>query len=243
MRIAAVSDVHGNLTALEAVVDDIRRVGADIVVNGGDLVGNGARPAEVIDLLATLDWPGIIGNTDEVLWNPQPLHDLAERLPALKPTWDRVFDDTEWTRSAIGDDRIQWLRGLPGQWSAHGVSIVHASPGDTWKAPAPTAADEELAGVYAALRSAVVVYGHFHVPFIRQVGAFVVANSGSVGMPYDGDRRASYLIIEDGRPTVHRVEYDIDAEIEVLTDRKHPNVGWITAILRAGKYLPPSLNS
>jgi putative phosphoesterase len=243
MRIAAVSDVHGNLTALEAVIKDIRRVGADIIVNGGDLVGSGARPAEVVDLVAALEWPGIIGNTDEVLWKPQPLHDLAERLPALKPTWDLVLDDVARTRSLIGDDRMQWLRKMPGQWTGHGLSIVHATPGDTWKAPGPSSPDEELASAYAALPSPVVVYGHIHVPFIRQLGNCVVANSGSVGMPYDGDRRASYLIIDNGHPTIQRVEYDIDGEVEALAARKHPHADWLAAILRSGRYVPPSFNS
>ena len=238
MRTAIVSDVHGNLSALEAVIRDIKTVGVDVIVNGGDLVGSGRRPAEVIDLVSSLQWPGIVGNTDEVLWKPQPLHDLAERLPALKATWDIVFEDVERTRSAIGDRRLQWLRNLEGQWSTTGVTVVHASPGDTWKAPGPSATDEEMAEAYGGLRSPLVIYGHFHVPFIRSIPDFLVANSGSVGMPYDGDSRASYLIVENGRPAIHRVEYDIEAEIAELK-AVHPRGEWIAAILRAGKYLPP----
>lgn len=240
MRTAIVSDVHGNLTALKAVIRDIETVGADMILNGGDLVGSGARPAQVLDVVVDLGWPGIIGNTDEVLWEPQPLLDLAMRLPALKTTWDIVFDDVECTRAAIGDSRIKWLRGLPSQYSVPGMTIVHASPGNTWKAPAPSATDEELAAVYATLASALVVYGHVHVPFIRSIRGFVLANSGSVGMPYDGDPRASYLIVEDGRPTIRRVEYDIDAEIDAVAAREHPHGDWIAAILRTGRYLPPS---
>jgi hypothetical protein len=223
--------------------DRSRRVGADIIINGGDLVGGGARPAEVIDLVAALEWPGVIGNTDEVLWKPQPLYDLAARLPALKPTWDVVLDDVARTRSLIGDDRLQWLRTMPGQWTGHGLSIVHATPGDTWKSPDPSSPDEDLASAYAALRSPVVVYGHIHVPFVRQLGNGVVANSGSVGMPYDGDPRASYLIIDNGRPTIQRVEYDIEAEVEALAARNHPHADWMAAILRSGRYVPPPLNS
>jgi putative phosphoesterase len=240
VKIAVVSDVHGNLTALETVIRDIQRVGVDLVVNGGDLIGSGPRPAEVIDRVAGLGWQGIIGNTDEVLWNAQPLIDLAARLPAMKTTWNMVLDDVEWTRSAIGNDRIQWLRSLPGLFVATDVAIVHASPGDTWKDPGPTASDDELAAVYATLRSPAVVFGHLHVPFVRPVHDFIVANSGSAGMPYDGDPRASYLVIEDGQPTVRRVAYDIDSEIEALAVRNHPHRDWMSAILRSGAYVSRS---
>ena len=70
MLIAIVSDIHGNLTALEAVISDLQTVGTDLVVHGGDLVGSGSCPAEVIDLIRELNWQGVQGNTDEMLWMP-----------------------------------------------------------------------------------------------------------------------------------------------------------------------------
>jgi 3',5'-cyclic AMP phosphodiesterase CpdA len=68
MRIAIVSDVHGNLTAFDAVLADIQRRAPDLVLHGGDLALIGAQPAEVIDRVRELGWPGVVGNTDEVLW-------------------------------------------------------------------------------------------------------------------------------------------------------------------------------
>jgi 3',5'-cyclic AMP phosphodiesterase CpdA len=70
MRLAVVSDIHGNLTALEAVIADIERRAVDRVVHGGDLALIGCQPAEVIDRVRELGWPGIVGNTDELLWRP-----------------------------------------------------------------------------------------------------------------------------------------------------------------------------
>jgi putative phosphoesterase len=239
MRVAVVSDIHGNLTALQAAVDDLDMVRPDLVITAGDLVGSGPRPAEVVDLVMELGWPGVIGNTDEVLWNRQPLLDLAARLPALEKTWSLVSEDVAWTRQAIGDKRMQWLRGLPKAWQGEGLAVVHASPGDTWKAPLPTAPDDELERTYSGLRSPIVAYGHLHVPYIRQLAEFTVANSGSVGMPYDGDLRASYLLIDGVQPTVRRVEYDVETEIKELAASGRPNHEWVALNLRAGRYHAP----
>src|SRR5689334_11322613 len=70
MRIAVLADIHGNLTALEAVIADLNRTSPDVVIVGGDLVGSGSRPAEVVDRLRALAWPAVYGNTDEMLWRP-----------------------------------------------------------------------------------------------------------------------------------------------------------------------------
>lgn len=239
MRVAVVSDIHGNLTAFRAVIADLATVGADLVVHGGDLVGSGARPAEVVDRMMELGWPGIVGNTDQVLWDPTPLERLAAKNPALESLWKVVFDDVAATRELIGVGRTQWLQGLPDRWIGHGIAVVHASPGDCWKAPSPTASDDDLASVYGPLKTPLVAYGHVHQPFVRRLPGLTVANSGSVGMPYDGDPRASYLLIDDSHPTIRRVEYDVDAEINELTARRYPNGDWIGRILRSGNYLPP----
>ena len=64
MRLAVLSDIHGNLAALEAVLADLKAMSVDLVVHGGDLVANGARPAQVVDIIRELSWPGVCGNTD-----------------------------------------------------------------------------------------------------------------------------------------------------------------------------------
>ena len=92
MRLAIVSDIHGNLTALEAVIADIERRGVDRVVHGGDLALVGCRPAEVIDRVRELEWSGIVGNTDELLWHPQE-HAVQERkAPQLRDLLRMLFD-------------------------------------------------------------------------------------------------------------------------------------------------------
>jgi putative phosphoesterase len=239
MRIAAVSDIHGNWTALQAVIEDLNAVGVDLVVHGGDLAGSGSRPGDVIDRVADLGWPGVFGNSDEALWKPEAVAELAARNPGLGSLWEIVFNDIAIQREAIGNVRIDWLRTLPVEWRGHGVTIVHASPGDCWNAPGPTADDAQLERVYAPLESQLVVYGHVHKPFVRQLHGFVVANSGSVSLSYDGDPRASYLLIDDGHPTIRRVAYDVEAEIRELAASPYPYVEWVASMLRSGTYVSP----
>jgi putative phosphoesterase len=240
VRIAVISDVHGNWTALQAVLNDVKSLGADLVVHGGDLVGSGSRSADVVDLIRDRGWPGIVGNTDEVLWRPDRLEAIAQANPALATLWQIVFNDVASNRRAVGAERIRWLESLPNHWSHHGVAIVHARPGDCWTSPSPTGSDEELERVYGKLDAPLVIYGHVHQPFVRQLAGFVVANSGSVGLPYDGDPRASYLVIDDGRRTIRRVAYDVEAEIKEIASKGYPHVAWISAMLRQGRFVAPS---
>ncbi len=101
MRIAVVSDIHGNLAALDAVIADLKRVGADAVIHSGDLVGGGASPAEVIDRVRDLGWPGVYGNAEEMLWAPTR---VTETLQA--PHLQRVRDLPDWlSRVRLGPQR------------------------------------------------------------------------------------------------------------------------------------------
>jgi predicted phosphodiesterase len=144
MRIAVVSDIHANLTALEAVIADLRKTGADLIVHGGDLMAGGPRPAEVIDRIRELNWPGVYGNADEMLWIPQRVSEML-RDPQLHRIRDLLLTHTiPATLSAIGDERLSWLRALPRRWSEGGLSVVHAVPDDAWPIAPATASDEEL---------------------------------------------------------------------------------------------------
>jgi len=150
-----------------------------------------------------------------------------------------VREQADASLAAIGAGRLDWLKQLPERWSAHGVAVVHATPGDLWRAPMPNATDEELLAAYSTVEASCVVYGHVHVPFVRRLAALTVANSGSVGLPYDGDPRAAYLLIDGTDISVRRVEYDVEAEIAELNEHHLPHTAWVASMLRAGKYIPP----
>ena len=239
MPLAIVSDIHGNLTALKAVVADIERRDVDRVLQGGDLAFAGCRPAEVIDLVRDLGWNGILGNTDEVLWRPEERAVQERNAPKLRDLLRVLFEDyAPATRELIGDERMDWLRRLPAEHREGGLLLLHASPGDLWRAPMPDAEDSELASTYDACEAETVVYGHIHRPYVRRVGALTVANSGSVGSPFDGDPRASYLLVDGTNVEVVRVEYDIEREISLLHRSGYPDADRIAETRRSGRFIP-----
>ena len=239
MRVAIVSDIHGNRRAFQAVLGDLRQVAPDLIVHGGDLAYGGAHPAEIIDQVRSLGWPGVRGNTDEMLWAPERLAEYAAANPKIAPILAMVQETIPPTLASIGEERLQWLEGLPALYSQPGFSLVHASPDDCWRAPLPNASDSELQNTYASLRAPIVVYGHIHIPYIRRVQGMTVANTGSVSQSYDADIRASYLVIEGESITIRRVEYDVQSEAEELQRSGLPHADWMARILLAGKYCPP----
>ena len=239
MRVAVVSDIHGNLTALEAVLADLRDTAPDLVVQGGDLAASGSRPAEVIDAIRDLGWPGVVGNTDEMLWNGAGLENLRARVASLRALVDSLFEVARITADVIGPARLAWLRSLPSRWSGEDVTVVHASPDTLWRSPSVESPDEDLAGTYAGLGTATVVYGHIHRPFVLTVAGLTVANSGSVSLSYDGDPRASYALVDEDGVAIRRVAYDIEREARQLVQMRYPMADWIGTLLRTGTYVPP----
>ena len=240
MRIAVISDIHGNRTALEAVLADLRDVSPDVVFHAGDLADNGSSPVEVIDQLRDLEWPGLIGNTDEMLSIPERFDEFANARPQLDHLWRITREMAAFTRERLGDERLQWLRHLPSQQICGSVAVVHATPVTCWTSPMPDATDPELEHAYTTLEHPIAVYGHIHLPFVRQVSKLTVANTGSVGMPFDGDPRASYLLITDNTIAIRRVEYDIEQEIRNLFDSGLPHTEWLEKILRTARPQMPS---
>ena len=231
MRIAIVSDIHGNRTAFEAVLADLRHSSPDLILHGGDLAHGGASPAEIVDRVRDLGWQGVMGNTDEMLPKPETFSDFARASPQLKSLWTAIEEMAAATREVLGEERIAWLGRLP-RIQEHGLmALVHASPETAWRSPAHDASDADLAATYSPLGRPIVIYGHIHRAFIRQVSGITVANSGSVSLSYDGDTRAAYLLLDDSRPSIRRVEYDVSSEVKALYVSGLPHTAWIAKTL------------
>jgi len=143
------------------------------------------------------------------------------------------------TRERLGEERLDWLRGLPAEHRAGDVAVVQAQPGDLWRAPMPDAGDDELARAYSALGATRVAYGHIHRPYVREVDRLTVANAGSAGLPFDHDPRAAYLLVDDGLAEVVRVEYDVEDEVRALRDGEHPDAERLSEMLRSGRFVRP----
>ena len=192
-----------------------------------------------MDRIREFRWPGVLGNTDEVLWAPERQAELEKKAPHLRSLFQMIFESiVPATRERLGDKRVAWLRSLPEEWREENLVVVHAAPHNLWRAPLKTGTDEEFISTYGDLGAATVVYSHIHTSFVRRLSGMTVANSGSVSLSYDGDSRASYLMLEDGGVTIRRVEYDIESEVRGLKESSYPQAEWIGEILRQGKYVP-----
>jgi diadenosine tetraphosphatase ApaH/serine/threonine PP2A family protein phosphatase len=202
------------------------------------VVGGGSRPAQVIDRLRDLNWPGVYGNTDEMLWMPERVPAQLQ-TPALAPVRDGLLTYTiPRTIAALGVERVAWLRALPLRQSVAELSVVHATADDAWPVVPLAASDAELERRYATLGAKVVVYGHIHQPFVRRLAGLTVVNAGGVGLSFDGDARASYAVIDNDQVSIRRVAYDVDAEIELLLQSDDPFRTSTIATLRTGRYAP-----
>jgi putative phosphoesterase len=234
VRIAVVSDIHGNRTAFEAVLADLQQISPDVVFHGGDLADAGSGPVEVVDHIRDLGWKGVGGNTDEMLATPETFEKFASRSPKLEHLWKVVREMATATRELLGEERLAWLRGLPFVQIHDPIAIVHASPESCWSSPATGVSNQELHTLYAPLGQPAVIYGHIHQPYVRTMAGLTVANSGSVGLPYDGDRRACYLLIDGLNVEIRRVEYDLAKELKARRDSGIPHAGWIAKTLESG---------
>ncbi len=239
MRIAILSDIHGNRTAFEAVLADLQQTSPDLILHGGDLADGGASPVEIVDRIRDLGWQGVVGNTDEMLFRPESLEEFASQSSAPPSLWTAIRQMAAATRTMLGEERIEWLSGLARVQIRGPMALVHASPESPWRAPTPEATDAELESVYGPLGQPIAVYAHIHRSFIRsipspQVRERLVANTGSISLSYDGDRRASYLLLDGSSPTIRRVEYDVEKELKALSSCGLPHADWIAKSLDTG---------
>jgi putative phosphoesterase len=206
--------VHGNLPALEAVLAEARAAGADRFVLGGDYAVFGAWPKETAERLLALRAVAIRGNTDRWLADARdaPANPLVERSLA-------------WCADALGPDLVAELASMQETATIEQALVCHASPRSDMEtfAPAPSEADDAL---LAAHDPEVVVFGHSHVQFAREAGPRLLVNPGSVGLPFDGDRRAAYALWRGDRVfELRRVEYDSDAYAADLERRLRVTLG------------------
>ena len=205
---ALLYDVHGNLPALEAVLTDARAAGAERFLLGGDYAFAGAFPEETIERLDSLEADRLRGNGER--WTGDP---------SAAPDDPWVQRALAWCRQRLGEERTAALASLPETHGEGEVLFCHASPHSDLETFLPEPAPEEerlLAGADAK----VLVFGHSHLQFRRHAGDRLLVNPGSVGMPFDGDRRAAYTLW-DGRRTFEprRVEYDADGYVAAVQER------------------------
>jgi putative phosphoesterase len=245
LRLALLSDVHGNVAALEAALADVQRHAPDVIAVLGDHVLNGPRPAETVDAIRQLADAGalvISGNTDIAVADG----DYAAAFPWLDevPTAYRVAAD--WAHDQLSDEQLDFLRGLPAERRiAVGEELVlacHASPGSQ-TAGMPSDLDAATTMQYATRTDArVICCGHTHVADVRELGRKLLVNPGSCGYAFDGSPEACWALLvvaPDEAPSAQlfRSAYDAQAAAEEVSQRGLPSDVYRAATIRTGRFV------
>lgn len=194
MKLAVISDVHGNMQGLEAVLGDIRRRGVDIIWCGGDLVGYGANPNEVIDLVRRLGIPTVMGNYDESIGYDRPTCGCDYADPAAH---ERGIQSVMWTRAHTTPENKAFLRSLPHclqrDFAGHKVALVHGSPVQLNEYLFETIADDVFRAHLATTGADILIFGHTHKPYHKVLDGKHLVCCGSSGKPKHGNPHATYV--------------------------------------------------
>lgn len=253
MRLAIISDIHGNLPALEAVLEDAARQGAERIVVNGDMVNRGPSNVAVMERLQREGLPMTLGNHDDLL------RKWAERDADLPAEW---FDDPFWRGTGWCAEQLEpggWLgffRELPMTVglelpNAPRLLISHGSPRHYREGYGNFLTDEALEEISRDHPAELFVGSHTHRPLERAWGDVTVLNTGAVGAPFNGDPRAQYLVLElqgDGwRWEFRRLPYDRDRALDDFATSGYLEEGGLSAriffeeLRNARSYLTPFL--
>lgn len=220
MRVAALYDIHGNLPALEAVLQDVRQAGVDQMIVGGDVLP-GPIPRETIACLLDLDIPTqfIQGNGDREV--------LTQRRGAQSsmPLPEQVLEVLRWTAQQLLPEDEQLLASWPQTLrfeipSLGGVLFCHATPRNDTEIFTRLTADDRLFPVFEGVNAPLVICGHTHMQFDRMVGRTRVVNAGSVGMPFQ--ESGAYWLLLGPDIELRRTSYDLQAAAERIRKSKYP---------------------
>lgn len=234
MRLALISDLHGNVLALEAVLAELNDAGIERIVCLGD-VASGPQPRETIERLRELDCPVVLGNWDT--W-------LLEGVPELPgEAGPKLRDQGNWSAAQLREPERNFLRSLEPrvEVSLDGASIVcvHGSPRSSMEEIRHSTPDAELDEMLSEERSLVLTAGHTHIQLIRRHDSTLIVNPGSVGLPFDGrpwngavrmSPWAEYAILtaEDGQVSadLRHAPYDVSALRDVARESGMPHPEW-----------------
>ncbi|MCV0404351.1 MAG: metallophosphatase family protein [Chloroflexi bacterium] len=242
MRIAAISDIHANLPALQAVLEDIGRIGADAIYCMGDVVGRGPHPNETVELLRSLEIPTVQGNWDEAVGMDREQTGAAWETVEAEEAGDASM---RWTAEVMAEEHRSWLRQLPKtlrvDLAGRSGYLFHGSPIRENEYLWSDRPSRVLARIASDEADDLFCFGHTHEAFHRVVGQAHFVACGSVGCGTDGDARARYAVIYIGDPEIaigfRSVDYDhlsvvrdmaangLSVDLLRAPPAQHPHVG------------------
>jgi diadenosine tetraphosphatase ApaH/serine/threonine PP2A family protein phosphatase len=231
-RIAIIADIHANIPALEAVVDDLRERDPDEILVGGDLVGRGPQGSRVVETIHDLGWRSIRGNHEDYV--------LDFRRHDVPDDW---LDADEWAASRwmadeLDDSHAEFIDDLPLSATADSapeLRLVHGSPRSYQEGIGEWMGEETMREHLSAIDESILVCAHTHRPLVERFGDQMIVNVGSVGLPFNGDPRAQYAILTRRNDLweveLRRVEYDRDRFFEIYRSTGFLEDGGLTAAI------------
>lgn len=206
-RLAFLSDIHGNLPALEAVIADMQQYQPDHVIVVGDLINTVPFDAEVVETVVRSGWTAIRGNHEFYMLDYDTSREHPKMARSPSPKW-------------LNDNLKDWyayIAAMPDELTLHyrdgpSIYVTHGYPGNPFNAPSRVTPDERIAENLAGIEQTTVVGGHYHLSLDRRVGRWHVMNPGPVGAVMDGTHHACYLLLDAAgdrwQPTFRYLPYD-----------------------------------
>lgn len=221
MKIAALYDIHGNLPALNAVLEELNEVQPDLILIGGDIV-SGPMPLEILERLSQLgDKVSFIrGNGDRevvMVFDGQPIPYLSEK-GLKKQRWvaEQLTHSQRIFLSQLPEQVILYIEGLGD------ILFCHATPNSDNEIFTPITSQERLATIFNNVDQQLVVCGHTHLQFKLQIGEVSILNAGSVGMPFADQPGAYWLLLYPGGYEFRHTTYDIEVAVKEIRDSGDP---------------------
>lgn len=211
MRVALVSDMHGNAVAFRAALADIERHDVDLIVSLGDVAQGGPQPVECVELLRELECPCVFGNSDEFLLTL----DLGAEPVDDPNDLERLMTTAGWSRERLGEDGLAFLQSFTPTVAAGRILCCHATPESNEDVVLPETDQSEAERLVARLDADAVAAGHVHLQWLRRFDDTLWFCVGAVGAASDPDW-CEYALVDDERLAVEfrRIPYDVD---ELLT--------------------------
>jgi predicted phosphodiesterase len=240
MKLAVLSDAHGNGLALEAVLDDLQREGVEDMVCLGDMVQGGPQPGEVVERLMRLGCPVVMGNADE--WLLTGVESGSEAISDERR--QRMEAVREWSLSRLSDEQRAFMAGFAptaevALADGRGLLAFHGSPASYDDLILPTTPEDDFQRMLGGHAGRILCGGHVHLPFVRRIGDSFFFNPGSVGLAYNHQQEASsfrldawaeYALLTTGEGAApgriglefRRVPLEVRALVRVLRESGRP---------------------
>ncbi len=222
MKIAALYDIHGNLPALNAVLEELEGVQPDLIVVGGDII-SGPMPRQTLERLSQLGdrVRSIRGNGEREVVAAYDGLPFAARMP------EEVREVTRWTAQQLERSQRDFLAQLPEQITLHveglgDILFCHATPRSDEEIFTPITPQERLNAIFTGIEQQIVVCGHTHMQFERRVGSMRILNAGSVGMPYADRPGAYWLLLGPEGSEFRTTAYDVETAAQQVRESGYP---------------------